>query len=600
MIKLLFNIPSGLKKILILFLDIFFSFISLATSIIILELYFEFGIFYIFLIFSFLLPFLYVKIYSEFIRFSNFQNFINIFKLLFINSLILFFITFLIYGFRLELIKIILVYKVFFFFFIILSRLFIVFTYENLKFYNKKNIIIYGAGEAGLLAFNNLKKYSIKAFIDDDINKIGRYIQSVPVINKIDLVDFLKKDKIHYIVVAIPSLENSGRADILEKLNKYKIEIKMLPKIDELLLGNFDFNKFSILPSDLIKRDIKWNKDKVYEVLNDKVVLVTGGGGSLGSSLVKKIINANIKKLIIIDNNEFNLFKIVEEVTKLINFFKIKNKFDYKLISINDNQALEQIFKVNKPNIVFHAGAYKHVNLLENNIYSAFKNNIIGSYNIINCSIVHNCESFIFISTDKAVNPSSIMGKTKRLIENYISYIQKKYTNTSFSVVRFGNVINSNGSVIPIFENQIINKQPITITHPDVTRFFMSIDEAINLVLETLILKNKNVIYVLNMGKPIKIIDIAKKLISIYGLKIKKDNNSEGDIEIKYIGLRDGEKLHEELFYKNAKKITLNENINYEENDIDIGLYENFEKDILNLDHNISDSGIINLLNKYI
>ena len=226
----------------------------------------------------------------------------------------------------------------------------------------------------------------------------------------------------------------------------------MLPKLDDLVLGNFNFSNFSLLPSDLTGRKIEWNKEEVFKILRDKTILVTGGGGSLGSSLVKKIILANINKLIIVDNNEYNLFYITEEINKLSNYFNIKTEVIYKLISINDYDALKNIFSKFNIEMVFHAGAYKHVNLLENNIYSAYKNNIYGSYNLLKLSNEFNVKNFIFISTDKAVNPSSIMGKTKRIIENYITFLQSKHNDKNFSIVRFGNVINSNGSVIPIFE----------------------------------------------------------------------------------------------------------------------------------------------------
>ena len=602
MINFLFNLPLKLKKLIVLFVDLILSCASLIISFFLLEnINFQYNtIYYLFIIFSFIFFFLIGKNYSEIIRFTNIYNIFNILKLLFYNLILILTISFIIYGFEIKFIQLTVVYSILLSIIILLSRFFILFIYDNLKLLNKRNLIIYGAGEAGVLVFNNFKNYKVVAFIDDDENKIGRTIQGVNIISDNGITKLIENYKIDLIIVAIPSLNNSRRSQIIENLNKFNIEIKLLPKLDNLVLGNFNFNKFTLLPSDLIERKIEWNKQEVFNILRNKIILVTGGGGSLGSSLVKNIINSNIKKLIILDNNEYNLFKIMEEIKKLINFYKINTKVEYQLLSINDFFGIKKIFLNNKIDFVFHAAAYKHVNLLESNIYSAYKNNIIGSYNLVNLSREFKCEKFIFISTDKAVNPSSIMGKTKRIIENYITYIQNSDPNHIFSIVRFGNVINSNGSVIPIFENQIINRQPITLTHPDVTRFFMSIDEAIILVLETLRFKKNNVIYVLNMGKPIKILDLAKKLISIHGLKIKNEKNPKGDIEIKIIGLREGEKMHEELFYKNTEKNILNENIYYQENLINLSVYDKFDDDLKIIENSQSDIDIEKIFDKYL
>ena len=601
MINFIFRIPLKLKKLILLLSDLFLSFTSLLITLFLLEnIKFDYNIIYFqFIIFSFIFFFIIGKNYSEITRFTNIYNIINIIKLLFYNLILILIISFIIYGFDLKFIQLTIIYSIILFIVVFLSRFLIVSIYDNLKLLNKKNLIIYGAGEAGVLAFNNFKSYKIITFVDDNPNKLGRTIQGIPIIDPKGITKLMENKIIDLIVVAIPSLNNERRTQIIQSLNKLNIEIKMLPKLDDFIIGNFNFNNFSLLPSDLTGRKIQWNKDEVYKILRNKTILITGGGGSLGSSLVKKIILAKINKLIIVDNNEYNLFYITEEVNKLLNYFNIKTEVIYRLISINDYHAVKNIFDEFDVEMVFHAGAYKHVNLLENNIYSAYKNNVHGSYNLIKLSIDFKVQNFIFISTDKAVNPSSIMGKTKRIIENYITFLQNKHNDKNFSIVRFGNVINSNGSVIPIFEKQISNRQPITVTHPDVTRFFMSIDEATGLVLETLRF-NKPVIYVLNMGEPIKIVDIAKKLISINGLQIKDKDNPKGDIEIKYIGLRDGEKLHEELFYKNSKINKLNDFIDFQENKINNEIFDSFEEDLKNIAKTEVNQNIEKIFDKYI
>lgn len=601
MINFIFRIPLRLKKLIVLIVDLLLSFLSLIIALLLLEnISLQYNLFYfLFIILSFIFFFLIGKTYSEIIRFTNIYNFINIIKLLLYNFILILIVSFIIYGFAIKFIQLTIIYSIILSITIFLSRFIIVFIYDNLKLLNKQNLLIYGAGEAGVLAFNNFKTYKVRAFVDDDINKIGRTIQGIKIISFENIINLIEKFKIDLIIVAIPSLNHSRRSQIIKNLHKFNIKIKMLPKLDDLVLGNFNFNKFSLLSSDLIERKIEWNKNEVYKILNNKNILVTGGGGSLGSSLVKKIVNGGVKKLIILDNNEYNLFHVMQEIGKLVNYYQIKTEIIYKLISINDYNGLKKIFEQYNINMVFHAGAYKHVNLLENNVYSAYRNNIYGSYNLIKLSKQFKIKNFIFISTDKAVNPTSIMGKTKRIIENYITYLQTQNDDQNFSIVRFGNVINSNGSVIPIFEKQINNRQPITVTHPNVTRFFMSIDEATGLVLETL-RYSKSVIYVLNMGKPIKILDIAKKLISIYGLQLKDKDNPNGDIEIEYIGLREGEKMHEELFYKNSKINKLNEYIDYQENKINNKIFNSFEKDLDIFNYPNFNNEIDKIFDKYI
>ena len=288
---------------------------------------------------------------------------------------------------------------------------------------------------------------------------------------------------------------------------------------------------------------------------------VTGAGGSIGSEISKQILLANVSKLIIVDHSELNLYNIENEIISLIKRYKLDNVKIVKILgSILDLNIIEQIF-LEKPNYIFHAAAYKHVNMIEDNPIVGIQNNIIGTINLVDRSIKNKIKKFIFISTDKAVRPSSVMGYTKRIGEKYIENLNN-INDTKFVILRFGNVIGSSGSVFGLFKDQIEKRLPLTITHKDVTRYFMSVQEAVGLVLETSTNDHaKNLIFLLNMGDPVKILDLAIKMVNLSGLNIKDKNNLNGDIEIEYIGLKEGEKLHEELKFEENFELTNHKDI---------------------------------------
>lgn len=427
------------------------------------------------------------------------------------------------------------------------------------------NILIYGAGEAGTKIYNFLIQQNKKpaAYIDDDIRKQYLSINNIKVYSKNDLAKLIKKYFIREILIAIPSLNILERKKMIELVSSHNLKISIMPQVQDLLdHKNFQNINMEFQLSDLVSRNILYDSQEIKNKLNNKSVLITGAGGSIGSELCKQIFFYNCKKIILIDMSEYNLFRIVNLIHKL----KIEKKINTEIVScltnLCDKNNLENLINLHNPEIIFHAAAYKHVKLVEDNIMESYYNNVIGSKNLIDiCYKNSNISNFILVSTDKAVRPSNFMGKTKRIIEIYLSNVAKQNTKIKYAVVRFGNVFRSSGSIVPIFSEQIKSGGPITVTAKEVERYFMSINEAVGLILESGLTLKPNNIFVLNMGKPIKIYDLACKMISYYGLTIKNEINPKGDIEIIFTGLSKGEKMYEELSYTSDLKETKNKDI---------------------------------------
>ena len=356
-------------------------------------------------------------------------------------------------------------------------------------------------------------------------------------INKLKL--FVNDHQVKTVIIAIPSLSIEKRREILNICSKLDIEIKTLPSLSDIEEGAAINSIRTIDINDLLMRNsIRFDIESVSEYIKDKVVMVTGGGGSIGSELVRQVIKFSPKSVIIVDIYENNAYDIQMELKQ-----KYKESIDLhiEIASVRDAEKMDIIFSQYKPDVVFHAAAHKHVPLMETNPEEAVKNNIFGTLNIANLALKYKCNKFILISTDKAVNPTNVMGATKRVCEMIVQYMGKTCQSTKFAAVRFGNVLGSNGSVIPLFKTQIENGGPVTVTHPDIIRYFMTIPEAANLVLQAGSLAKDGEVFILDMGEPVKIYDLAKKLISLYGYVPEKD------IEIRFTGLRPGEKLYEEL-----------------------------------------------------
>ena len=427
------------------------------------------------------------------------------------------------------------------------------------------NIAIYGAGDAGIQLANLLKNNSenlVKYFIDDNKSLHNTYINFTKIISYENFLQKFKKDNIKKIFFAIPSIKNEKKLVLFNKIQSINLPIKTLPNINDII-KNFDLDSqlTNIKIEDLLSRNIYFNEDKIKDGLKDKIVLVTGAGGSIGSEICKQIINYQVKALILLDNTELNLFNVENIILNTLKKAGSKIIIKSYLVSAVNTRKINEIFKLNNIDIVFHAAAYKHVSLLEENFFECFQNNLLSVVTIVNASHYFKVKKVISISTDKAVYPSNCMGISKRLGEIYIEYfLQLNKSNTIFSNVRFGNVLGSSGSVVPIFQQQINSGGPLTVTDPNVTRFFMTIHEAVKLILELSTLEVQGNYY-LDMGDPVKILDLAKKMIDLSGYNTKSQTYQSRKIEIVFTGLKKGEKLHEELSYSEGYKTLQNQNI---------------------------------------
>lgn len=406
------------------------------------------------------------------------------------------------------------------------------------------NTMIIGAGEAGRMLiteiYNNKTNFKNKVccIIDDDKNKIGSYIKNIPVVgSRKEIKENVDKYNIEEIIIAMPSINREKLNLIIDECQKTKCEIKTLPSLSELV-GKPTMKKVRPLSYEdfLGRKEIVVNINEISSSLKDKKIIVTGGGGSIGSELCRQIAKCRPKELIIFDIYENNAYEIEQELKRVYPHLNLKTIIG----SVRDYDRLENVFKEYKPEYVFHAAAHKHVPLMENSPNEAIKNNCLGTLNTVKISDKYKVKKFVLISSDKAVRPTNVMGATKRICEMIIQAYDKK-SKTDYVAVRFGNVLGSNGSVIPLFLKQIENGGPVTVTHKNITRYFMTIPEAVSLILQAFCYAEGGEIFVLDMGEPVKIYDLAKKLIRYKGYE------PNIDIPIKITGLRPGEKLYEEL-----------------------------------------------------
>ncbi|GAA0708671.1 nucleoside-diphosphate sugar epimerase/dehydratase [Paraclostridium ghonii] len=407
------------------------------------------------------------------------------------------------------------------------------------------NVLIVGGGSAGDMVIQELKnnpqllKKPI-GILDDDVNKKGRRIHNIPILGNIeDVIKLVEKYNIDEIIIAIAKISKQEKRYIIETCKKTKCKLRTIPGVYEIIDGKVDIKKIrDVQIEDLLGREqIKVNLDKMSEYLQNKVVLVTGGGGSIGSELCRQVATFNPKQLIILDNYENNAYAIQQE---LMRKYGINLNLRTVIASIREEKRMDEIFNEYRPDVVFHAAAHKHVPLMEKSPSEAIKNNIFGTKNVAILADKYKVKRFVLISTDKAVNPTNIMGATKRSAEMIIQTINEK-SETEFVAVRFGNVLGSNGSVIPLFKKQIEEGGPVTITHPEIIRYFMTIPEAVQLVIQAGAMAKGGEIFILDMGDPVKIVDLADNLIRLSGFE------PNIDIDIKFTGLRPGEKLYEEL-----------------------------------------------------
>lgn len=430
-------------------------------------------------------------------------------------------------------------------FFYLFSINFLMYFYYCLvnrsRSHKSKTLVIYGAGKAGLKleAEYRSSEYKIIYFVDDDKNLQKRSIDSVRILSKEQLKVKMQGLKYDLLLIAMPSIDPRRVQVIYERLKPYFYEIKILPPLNKILANDILTNRLKeITVEDLLARNPKdLDKMRIGNFIKEKTIMISGAGGSIGSEIARQCLKYGAKKLLLVDHSEFNLYQIVEELHS--------EKVVAIMQSVLQRETLEEKFKLHEPEIFIHAAAYKHVPLVEDNIEEAIKNNVLGTKICIDLAIQYKVEKFILISTDKAVRPTNVMGATKRICELYAQNVESPETH--IVSVRFGNVLGSSGSVIPKFKAQIEKGGPVTVTHPEITRYFMLIPEACELVLQTGAIGQSGELFILDMGKPIKIVDLAQKMIEL---------SDKQDITIEFSGLRPGEKLYEELLINETDKKT--------------------------------------------
>jgi len=421
------------------------------------------------------------------------------------------------------------------------------------------NVVIYGAGSAGRqlsIALTQSSEYNPVAFIDNNSELLGQSVYGINVASRNDLERLIETKNVTEVLLAIPSLNRAERNEIIHFLEPYQVLVRSLPSVSELAQGKVkiaDLRDVSII--DLLGRDsVAANSELLGQNITNKVVLVTGAGGSIGSELSRQILGLKPQVLVLLDQNEFALYAINKELVKV----GIPNVEILPMLgSVSNHSRLSHIMQRLDINTIYHAAAYKHVPMVESNNGEGVNNNIFGTLTCAQVAIENGVETFVLISTDKAVRPTNTMGATKRVAEMVLQALAVEH-NIRFSMVRFGNVLDSSGSVVPLFREQIKGGGPITVTDPEILRYFMSIPEAVELVIQAGAMAQGGDMFVLDMGEPVRIVDLAKKMVHLSGLEIKDKLNPDGDIEIQFTGLRPGEKLYEELLIGDNVSVTGN------------------------------------------
>ena len=421
---------------------------------------------------------------------------------------------------------------------------------------NKESVIIYGAGSAGrqlATALGAGPEYYVRAFIDDDVTKQGSIIQGIPVICFKGIYELINKGKVTKVLLALPSESRARRKQILAQLEPLTVKVLSIPGMADVVEGKAQLSEFrEVEIEDLLGRDPVTPKPELMAAnITGKIVMVTGAGGSIGSELCRQIVRQKPTALVLFEVNEFGLYSIEKELCEYIQHNQLNVKLIPLMGSVQRINRIETAMITFGVQTVYHAAAYKHVPLVEHNVVEGVRNNVFGTYYAAKAAVNAKVETFVLISTDKAVRPTNVMGATKRMAELCLqglaqNKVKGKHT-TRFCMVRFGNVLGSSGSVVPLFRRQIKEGGPITLTHPDITRFFMTIPEAAQLVIQAGSMGKGGDVFVLDMGESVKIKDLASKMIRLSGFEVKDENNPHGDIEIKCTGLRPGEKLYEEL-----------------------------------------------------
>jgi len=426
---------------------------------------------------------------------------------------------------------------------------------------SEKRVVIYGAGSAGIQLASALRvsqEMQPVAFIDKNPSLQGTFLGGIKVLHPDMLERLSKQGKVDEVLLAMPSVSKATLTTLLKEIEKFSLKVRILPGLADLAQGKILVSELKEVDiSDLLGRyEVQANQDLINKNIRDKVVLITGAGGSIGSEISRQVVKNKARKIILLDSNEYALYSIQKEIESFAEDLEV-----YSLLSnVNNKQRLKEACKSFGVNTIYHTAAYKHVPLVEENPFEAVFNNILGTKICVEAAVESNVETFVLISTDKAVRPTNIMGATKRFAELILQSMSDKY-ETRMTMVRFGNVIGSSGSAIPLFQKQIKDGGPVTVTHPDVIRYFMSIPEAAGLVIQAGAMGEGGDVFVLDMGEPVKIYELARRLINLSGMEVKDENHPEGDIEIIFTGLRPGEKLYEELLIGDKAHSTIHKQI---------------------------------------
>lgn len=455
-----------------------------------------------------------------------------------------------------------------------------------------ERVAIYGAGEAGrqlAALLNHGEQHRPVLFIDDDPKLRGRSIEGLPVVSPSDahFADHLRSKRVRDILIAIPSLKPSRRRQTLEFLSKFPLRVRFVPRLAELAVKGV-VELVEVSAEDLLGRDPVTPLPGLLDAcIRGKTVLVTGGGGSIGSELCRQALALGPVKLIVLEHSELALYNIEQELRAEQSKAGGESKLEFVLGSITDRDRVARLFGAHAIDTVYHAAAYKHVPIVELNPLEGFRNNVFGTWYVAQAAMKSGASHFVLVSTDKAVRPTNVMGASKRIAELVVEAMTRRKSDTKFSMVRFGNVLASSGSVVPLFTKQITAGGPITLTHPDVTRYFMTIREAVELVIQAGAMARGGELFVLDMGAPVRIRELAQRMVRLSGRSIRDDQNPQGDIMIEITGLRPGEKLHEELLIDGNATGTLHSRImEVKESTADIA---QLEAELMRLEHTKSE-----------
>lgn len=497
-----------------------------------------------------LISFLLVGSYKGIIRHTGTRDVFNVFKgtllmsSIILSTVLIFRILAILYNYNIP-ISITIIHYFSSTFALIISRFIFKAFYESIsnQINQYTNVLIYGAGNSGLITYealtkNNKTNYIVIGFIEDDVNKIGKKINQVKIYNSAQITrNFIEKHAIQEVIISIQTISSNRLLEITDALIKQNVKVKIVPPFNKWIDGDLEASQIkSIKIEDLLGRNIiNIDNSILKKEFNQKTVLITGAAGSIGSEISRQVASYNCEKLILIDQAESSLYNLQQEFKSFKNIDK-----HFVVADIRNKRRMATLFSEYKPEIIFHAAAYKHVPLMEENTYEAVNVNVFGTQTVMDLAIEYEVDKFVMISTDKAVNPTNVMGASKRIAELYAMCL-KNNGKTKFITTRFGNVLGSNGSVVPLFKRQIDAGGPLTVTHEDITRYFMTIQEASQLVLEAGTMGKGGEIYVFDMGDSVKIFDLALKMIQLSGLKYPEE------MDIKITGLRKGEKIYEEL-----------------------------------------------------